>query len=299
MAGAWTRRRFLAVSAAAIAASRVTAATPVAMWRGPALGTLAEVRLVGVDDPDPVFARVEAELARIDRLFSLYRSDSALVRLNRDGWLEAPDPAILELLSLSRAMHHATEGAFDPTVQPLFALHASCAAEGRVPAVEEIEAARALVSFDQVTFDMTTVRLARPGVALTLNGIAQGYATDQLAALLRDEGLRDVMVDAGEVAGIGNGPEGKGWRVRLPGSDIRLRGQAVATSSATGTLVDPALGTGHIFDPLDRRRPSTATISVIHDSAAIADALSTAAIVMPGHQLRSFEALGAKVIRFG
>ena len=118
-----SRRRFLAITGAAAVAGRGSDAAPVARWQGPALGTLAEVRLIGIETPGPIFAAIEAELGRIDRLFSLYRADSALVQLNRDGVLARPDPAFLELLTIARSVHHATEGAFDPTVQPLFALH--------------------------------------------------------------------------------------------------------------------------------------------------------------------------------
>lgn len=291
-----TRRRFLAITAAACAAGRVSAATPVATWRGPALGTLAEVRLAGITEPQSIFAAVEAELERIDRLFSLYRKDSALMRLNAEGVLASPDPNFLELLSLSRSAYNVTEGAFDPTVQPLFALHAACAAQGRTAAPDEDASARAHVGFDRVAFDRTAVRFTRPGMAMTFNGIAQGYATDRLSKLLKDLGLTNVMVNAGEVAGIGLGPVGQGWPVRLPGTDIRLRDRAVATSSANGTLIDPARNLGHIFDPLGHAVQRRGAVSVLHDSAAMADALSTAAIVMDESRWPAFSELGAEVI---
>lgn len=291
-----SRRRFLAITGAAAVAGRGSDAAPVARWQGPALGTLAEVRLIGIETPGPIFAAIEAELGRIDRLFSLYRADSALVRLNRDGELARPDPAFLELLSIARSVHHATEGAFDPTVQPLFALHAKAAAEGRAAQAGELATVQHAVGFDRVTFDVQAVRFLRPGMAMTLNGIAQGYASDRIAALLRAQGLRDVMVNAGEVMAMGQGPTGPGWAVRLPGTEIRLRDQAVATSHRMSTRIDPGRGIGHIFDPSGRDRGRDSFVSVVHDSAAIADAISTASIVMENKLLKSFDSFGAKIL---
>lgn len=290
-----SRRRFLAITGAAVVAGRACEAAPVARWQGPALGTLAEVRLVGIETPGPIFAAIEAELGRIDRLFSLYRADSALVRLNRDGVLARPDPAFLELLTIARSVHHATEGAFDPTVQPLFALHAKAAAEGRAAQAGDLETVQHAVGFERVTFDAQAVRFLRPGMAMTLNGIAQGYASDRIAALLRAQGLRDVMVNAGEVMAMGQGPTGPGWAVRLPGTEIRLRDQAVATSHRMGTQIDPGRGIGHIFDPSGQSRGRDSFVSVVHDSAAIADAISTASIVMENKLLKSFDSFGAKI----
>ncbi|WP_245758781.1 FAD:protein FMN transferase [Tropicimonas isoalkanivorans] len=277
------------MSAAACAATQVTAATPTAIWRGQALGTRADVQLVGLDREEaaPVFRAVEAELARIDTLFSLYRTDSAIMRLNREGSLPDAPPDMLALLTLTRSVYHVTEGAFDPTVQPIFALHAEAAAAGRAVDADALLEARRRVGFDQVSFDATSVRFDRPGMAMTLNGIAQGFATDRLATLLKDSGLRDVMVNAGEIRGMGNGGDAKGWPVRLPGGRVcRLENCAVATSALFGTRLDPVRQVSHIFDPSGKDVTlRTAPVTAFHESAAIADAASTAAVVMTDRQL--------------
>ncbi|MFD0981862.1 FAD:protein FMN transferase [Tropicimonas aquimaris] len=296
MAPRFSRRRFLAVAAAACTAAQVRAEAPLATWRGPALGTLAEVRLAGLDDAEaaPILAKVEAELARIDRLFSLYREDSALVHLNRDGVLPDPEPDFLHLLSLARTVHLATEGAFDPTVQPLFALHAEHAAAGRSVDPELLSDARSRVGFERVQFDGQSVYFERPGMAMTLNGIAQGYATDRLTDLLQQAGLQDIMVNAGEIRAIGSEQGARGWPVRLPGGRLcRLENRAVATSDLLGTLVDPARGVGHIFAPSQGTRPlRQGPVTAFHESAAVADAASTAAVVLDDRQLALLGPLG-------
>ncbi|WP_212524071.1 FAD:protein FMN transferase [Actibacterium sp. MT2.3-13A] len=285
----FTRRRFLTISAAACAAPRLSAAAPITRWRGQALGARAELRLAGLDADEaaPILRAVTAELARIDALFSLMRADSALMRLNRAGHLENPPPELLSLLSLSRAAHELTGGLFDPTVQPLFALHATHAAAGTAPTPDEVAETRTSVGLRHVAFDTGRVRFERPGMGLTLNGIAQGYATDRIAALLAGAGLRDVLVDAGEIRALGDAPGQTGWPVRLAGGERHaLRAAAVATSRVTGTMVNPAHGIGHIFDPTGRAgAPRAGAISVLHESAAFADAISTAAVFLDRRRL--------------
>ncbi|MBN7786491.1 FAD:protein FMN transferase [Ponticoccus gilvus] len=294
-----TRRGFLTLAGATCAASRLSAGAPMAFWRGTALGAAAQVVLSGITGNQalPLFRAIEAELSRIEGLFSLFRADSALSRLNREGVLPAPDPEFLALLSLAREMYHATEGAFDPSVQPLFAVHARAAASGRAAWPHEIAAAQALVGFDLVEMDERSVRLRRPGMALTLNGIAQGYATDSLARLLRREGLRDVMVNAGEIRATGR-LNGQGWPVRLPsGRSLTLTDRAVATSDASGTLISGPLGVGHIFAPDGGTVLRSGPISALHDSAAVADAASTAAVVLPDDRLHLLDRLGVDFLR--
>lgn len=291
-----TRRRFLIVgAAAAVSSSAPAAGASVAVWRGNALGAHAEIRLrhLSQSEAAPVFAAVEAELARLERIFSLYRSDSALSRLNRDGRLSEPPPELVELLALSRGVHAITEGLFDPTVQPVFDVLAGAAVRGRDAEHAAVETALGLVGMDYVKVDATEVLLERMGMALTLNGIAQGHVTDRITALLRSQGLTEVLVDIGEIATVGD------WSVRIENfaDRIALHNRSLATSHLYGTRLDAAGRVGHILHP-ERGfvLAPQLQVSVIADSAALADALSTAAIHMTDRQLKDLRARGAKVI---
>lgn len=294
-----SRRRFIAMSAATIAAGRASAAgRETAYWRGQALGARVQIALCGISQAEaaPLFDGLELELLRIESLFSLYRTDSALARLNRDQILRNPDPAMLHLLSEARAVFTATEGAFDPTVQPLFDLHARAFAEGRRVGADEVQQVRRGVGFDHVSLSPQAIRFHRAGMALTLNGIAQGYATDRLATLLKSAGLRDILVNAGEIRALGDG-QGQGWTVSVPGGRaLTLKDQAIATSDVSGTLVDPVAGIGHIFDPRGDAPLPSGPVSICHDSAAIADAASTAAVLMSSPERDLLRPLGAKIV---
>jgi thiamine biosynthesis lipoprotein len=279
-----TRRRLIAISAAMAllpAAARAASGTA-RLWTGQALGARASIRL---DHPDgaAIAARVMAEIDRLEDILSLYRPESALARLNREGHLAAPPFELLDCLSLAGAVHRASGGRFDPTVQPLWALWAEAATRGGRPDEKAVGAARAIIGWDKVELDAAAITL-RPGMALTLNGIGQGYVADRVAALLEAEGLADILIDTGELRALGGKPDGGEWPVRLEtGERLALRQRALATSAPLGTTFDQAGQDGHIFDPATGR-PAPAewrAVSISAPSAAIADALATAACLMP------------------
>ncbi|CUH52026.1 FAD:protein FMN transferase [Shimia marina] len=271
------RRRFLTIAAAsaALPAGVALAATETATWSGVALGAPAQMKIVGMTDAQaaPIFAQVSAELDRLEGIFSLYR-DSELTRLNRNGVLSTPSAEMLDVLELSAALNRASGGAFDASVQPLWLAKGG---QG------DVDAAKALVGWDAVSFDAEAVRFETPGMALTLNGVAQGYVTDRVVAILRDAGLTDVLMDMGEVAALGHRADGAAWvaGVSTPAGEIvervQLSDRALATSAPMATVLAGA--DAHIFGP-DGAEGGVALASVSAPSAAVADGLSTALCLM-------------------
>ncbi|WP_371225651.1 FAD:protein FMN transferase [Roseovarius sp. 2305UL8-3] len=273
-----TRRRFLAISAAAFASPGLAAAQPVYTWEGVALGARATLRLAHPDAP-AISARVATEISRLEDIFSLYRPDSAVSRLNRAGALTAPPFELLECLSLAGAVHGASDGVFDPTIQPLWACYGNAATAGTLPDQTAIETARALTGWDRVTVGATAITL-RPGMALSLNGIAQGYIADRVADMLRAEGLNDILINTGEFRAMGAQPDGLPWPVKLTsGGTVPLASRALATSAPLGTTFDEDAQMGHILDPRSGLPCASQwrEVTISANTAALADALSTAA----------------------
>ncbi len=271
-----SRRRFIAISAAALVA-RPALARPVRRWTGTALGARASLTL-SHPEADRLVASVLAEIARLEQVFSLYRADSALSRLNRDAAIDGPPFELVECLSIAGAVHAATGGAFDPTVQPLWAAYAEAHAAGTAPAATAIAAARRLVGWAGVDVAPARIALARPGMAITLNGIAQGYIADRVARMLQAEGLAEILIDTGELRALGGMPGGGDWPVqRAAGGPIALRDRALASSAPLGTTFDAAGRVGHILDPQSGRPapPQGGMVTVTAPTAALADALST------------------------
>jgi FAD:protein FMN transferase len=289
------RRRCLRVLAAgaglALPPAPGRGAAPRRRWRGAALGAEARIDL-WLDDPARAGRLVSlclAEIDRLERVFSLQRRDSALSTLNREGRLHRPPPELVLVLEAADRVAGLTGGAFDATVQPLWRLYADHfarpGADPAGPPPRAIERAARLVGRGVVEAAPGAVRLARPGAAVTLNGIAQGFIADRLAALLREEGAVSVLLDVGEIATVGAGPGGADWRVRAgpAGPLLHLAGGAVATSSPSALAFDPQRRLPHLLDPSTARPAAAAArVTVAADSAMMADAISTALAVRPG-----------------
>jgi thiamine biosynthesis lipoprotein len=229
-----------------------------------------------------------AEARRLESIFSLHRPDSALSRLNRAGRLSDPPPELVALLDQAAAFSRATGGAFDVTVQPLWALYAdhfaAHAAGTDGPSRHEIRRALACVDYRAVEVSAALVRLIRPGMAVTLNGIAQGFITDHVTRLLRARGFDNVLVDMGEFRAVGAHADGSPWRVAIADPDrpwrsfatLPLADRAIATSGGYGTRFDAAGRHHHLFDPRTGRSAAHyRSVSVLAPDATTADALST------------------------
>ncbi|MBI2920708.1 MAG: FAD:protein FMN transferase [Planctomycetes bacterium] len=228
------------------------------------------------------------ELERVESVLSLYRPQSQLSLLNRYGVLLRPHSFILEVLGKAQETARASGGAFDVTVQPLWELYATAARNGALPGEEEVGAARLRVNWRRLRVSPEEVRLD-PGMAVTLNGIAQGYATDRALAVLRTHGVQAALVDAGELAATGRKPDGSPWTAgiqhpRRPDAWIdvaKLEDRCLATSGDYATSFNEDRSANHVFDPVTGRSPGHfSSVTIAARTGMEADALSTAVFVM-------------------
>lgn len=306
-----TRRRFLGIAATAAGLALLPAGlraasagdgVPVRTWRGAALGADACLQFAHPDpaEADRLIGVCLEEVARLERVFSLYRPESALARLNRDGALDAPPADLVRLLSETVDFGRRTDGAFDPTVQPLWQLYAGHfgrpGADPQGPPAAAVRAALGLVDYRNLRVEPGRTGFARRGMAVTLNGIAQGYVTDRVAERLKAEGMDRVLVDMGEIRALGHHPAGRPWTVGLknPADEARtvetleVADMAVATSGGYGTLFDPAGRFTHLFDPASGGcAREWLAVTVLAPDATTADALSTALSVVPEGRART------------
>jgi thiamine biosynthesis lipoprotein len=304
MAKTYSRRRAIAVFAAVAGLPLLTGAkSPESSvtWTGQALGAPATLILNHQDRAaaGQLIERVVAEVARLESIFSLYREDSALAELNRNGFVLAPPEDLVSLLQASREFWEVTGGAFDPSIQPLWTLYrhhfVQPDADPSGPSGKDIGRALANVGFDAVKTDRD--RIVMPSkMALTLNGIAQGFITDRIVEILRDAGVTSSLVDMGEDRAIGSKADGSPWRIGLaesqdsdsPDQILNIVDKAVATSSAAGFHFDNESRFGHIIDPRNGGAPTLyRRVSVVADDAATADALSTTFTLMDENDIAS------------
>jgi thiamine biosynthesis lipoprotein len=307
------RRRVLGILAAASglplpgrAATSPRAEASLVTWRGPVLGGVGSIALHHPDRAaaERLIARALAEIRRAEALFSLWRADSLLSELNRRGVLVAPPAEMPRLLAEAQRVSALTGGVFDVTVQPLWRLYrnhfATPGADPEGPPRPALEAALALVGHRHLLVARDRVALARRGMAVTLNGIAQGHVTDRVVAVLRAGGVEHTLVDLGEARALGTHPAGRPWRAALedpevperPWGRLDLIDRALASSGDAGFVFDAAGRFTHLLDPRSGCSPRLhRAVAVTAPQATLADALSTAFALMPEPAIAA--ALGA------
>ncbi|WP_343733370.1 FAD:protein FMN transferase [Duganella sp.] len=288
------RRTFITSAIGAIAGAAGCAHS----WQQPlhtgaalAFGTTISISVAHADAALAQRAIAEAlQAARaVDSLMSIYHPASQVHQLNRDGVLRKPDGRLIEVLTMATHLSDISGGAFDVTTQPLWRLYTEAAREGKLPEDAELRRARKLVDWKQLAFDGDHVRFLRPGMALTLNGLAQGYAADQALAALQAHGVRHALLDTGEFTARGQKPGRQPWvlGVRDPRhpdalvTTLNAQGCSVATSGDYECAFTPDFRHHHIFDPASGDSPTElASVTVVAPTAMEADGLSTAFMVM-------------------
>lgn len=233
-------------------------------------------------------------LDQIDELeaqLSVFRESSEISFINREAATRAVvvEASLFELLVLSRKLYDTTTGAFDITVGPLTRCWGFLRRSGRLPAVEEIEEARAVVGSDKMLLDeeTRTIRFSEKGMEINLGSIGKGYALDRVAASLRGR-VASALLNGGASSfyAVGAGELNEGWSVGLRDprnktrrlATLRLRDCALSTSGSEEQFFEhDGQRYGHIIDPRSGWPAQQMTsVSVVARSAAISDALATA-----------------------
>jgi thiamine biosynthesis lipoprotein len=247
---------------------------------------------VAHEEPESARRAIDAALAELDLIedvMSLYRPHSQLCRLNHEGVLDNPHPHLVTVLHQAADTSARTGGAFDVTVQPLWELYAKAHRAGGLPGAADIAHARQRVDWRRVETTAGRVRLHGTGTAVTLNGIAQGFAADRVTSILQDHGIEHALVDAGEIRPLGSNADETAWTVGIQHPRVadayawlaQLDGRAVATSGDYATRFSADCRHHHILDPHTGDSPTEfSSVSVAARSGIEADALTKAVFVL-------------------
>jgi thiamine biosynthesis lipoprotein len=261
-----SRRRFLAITSCAITTGSSAMA---AKWTGVALGANASITLYGDPHRAQIALRTAKDtLSRLQGMFSLYDPKSVISVLNRTGRVEMPPEFSALIKDVGHAFLHS-DGLFDPTIQPLW----STLLNGQDTQTAD---ALSLVGWQNVDTKNQTITFLKRNMAISLNGIAQGFVTDLVSNVLASHGFVDTIVNIGEYA-VG------GRSAHLGIADAQgeilaskhIRNGAIATSSPSALMLRS--DAGHILHPvLGTVNSIWDTVSVRAKTARFADAYSTA-----------------------
>jgi FAD:protein FMN transferase len=257
-------------------------------WRERTLlgfGTVLSLR-VGHADSNLAERALDAAvetIRHVETQMSLFRSDSALSRLNREGVLWRPHPDLVQVLQLAQSVSARSQGAFDVTVQPLWKAFEQAASRQALPSPEAVKTARAAVGWQHLTVSHDAIRLGRPGMCVTLNGIAQGFAADLVRTRWQAQGVAHALVNAGEWTALGQPDTERPWLLGLQDprdtqaliARLALDGRSLAVSADNECSFSADHVHHHIFDPRTGYSPAELScVAVAAPSCALADALT-------------------------
>jgi len=263
------------------------------------MGTFVEVISPDVRSAAFVFEEVK----RIEGIFSIYKSESEVSRLNQDGRINASRD-MLYLVKKSKEFWQMSNGAFDITIGPLMDIWGFTNKQFRIPDKAEIAKALERVGFDKIIIDEAkgVIEFKAPGMRLDLGAIAAGYAVDCAISRLKREGIKDCVINAGGDIYCMGAKFGNPWTVaiRNPRKNrlmeyVKLNNEAITTSGDYHNyFIKDNKRYSHIFDPRTGCPAQSGAISVtvIAPDCLTADALATAIFVLGK---KDGEALAGKI----
>jgi len=257
-------------------------------WEGYVLGTDSSIQAYGNDEAefDRVIEDAVLLIKRLEHIFSLYDPTSEIVKLNETGKLENASQEMIELITISKSIYEKTNGAFDITVQPLWQLYDDYMINKNQNEFDsKLEEVKALIGSEMIHVSGNKISFENTGMAISSNGIAQGYITDKVTSFLKDNGFIHSLINIGEYCAGGPQLNNEPWRIGLldpfdqisVADVVELSKGGLATSGGYGTVFDDTGEANHLFNPETGLSPNLyASVTVIADDATTADALSTA-----------------------
>ncbi|MEA2015738.1 MAG: FAD:protein FMN transferase [Actinomycetota bacterium] len=238
------------------------------------------------------------EIEKIEAMASVYDPESEASFLNENGYIYNPSDEFLNLINTSIDYYNITDGCFDITVQPLLDLWSG----GLWKESEEVQAQKIgeileIIGSDKIIVGDSRIEFESDGMAVTLGGIAKGYAVDKAIEKLKENGIDMGLVNAGgDIYAIGAKPGDEKWSVELESPDSEENGEnaeeepvvafsvadrAVTTSGGYHRYYDEDKEVHHIMDPRTGYSSNASrSVTIIADNCTRADILATAVFVM-------------------
>jgi len=260
----------------------------------PAMGTYVSMTLFhsSRDKAEEALGYAFEEIGRLTGLMNRFDHATAVAQLNNEGFQNDIPPEVAEVVASSLNYYQISHGTFDISVKPVIDLFQKNFAERKttLPDNTELDKALKLVGSDKIELKGRTIRFKKPGVGITLDGIAKGFIVDRASKVLAQHQVKDHLINAGgDIRTSGSNRDKKHWTVAIQDPQkkkeypdvIHMTEGAIATSGNYEVYFDREKMFHHIVDPKTGMSPhSSASVSVLADTAMNADALSTSVFVM-------------------
>jgi thiamine biosynthesis lipoprotein len=277
---------------------------------GPTMGSTWSLLAVGGDEKTRHL--IQTHLDQREAVFSHWKPNSALSQFNVSSttdWFPVP-AELAHIVELAHRISQDTNGALDVTVAPLIEAWGF----GATPKADKTPQLPDLsnIGWQHLSWrlDPPALKKDRSDVRINVASITEGFVMDELVTLLKKQGLKDFLLEVGgEVAAIGQAPGKKSWRVGIQVPDaekgeslesITLSDLCVATSGSYRHRYEKdGRQYSHIIDPRTGApvTHSLISVSVVHQSASLADGYATALMVLgPEAGRKRANELGLRVI---
>jgi len=259
-----------------------------------AMGTFVSMTLIhsSRDQAEEAMGLAFEEIERLTALMNRFDERTAVALLNKEGFLRDVPPEVAEVVSKALDYHRLTQGNFDISVKPVVDLFREKFAghKGTPPSEGELASALDRIGSNKIELKGRELRFQKPGMGITLDGIAKGYIVDKASGVLASRDIRDHLINAGgDIRTMGSRQDRKPWTVAIEDPKkksnypdiVHLTDGAIATSGNYEVYFDREKIFHHIIDPSTGRSPELSTsVTSIASSAMDADALSTSVFVM-------------------
>ncbi|MDB8792234.1 FAD:protein FMN transferase [Romboutsia sp. 1001216sp1] len=237
---------------------------------------------------DKAFGKV----SEIENLVSINKEGTELYKLNKNAGKSSVKLSDTSYKIIKKAIEYSklSDGGYDISIGPLVKLWSIGLEGAKVPTKEEIDEVIKLIDYSKVKINDKTkeVFLSDEGMMLDLGSIAKGYTADELANLLREEGVKEAIIDlGGNIYALGSKEGNKEWKIGIqnPFDDrgsvvgsIEVANKSIVTTGVYERFIEENdIKYHHILNPKTGYPYKTeiAGVSIIADYSVDADALST------------------------
>ena len=259
-----------------------------------AMGTFVSMTLIHAsrDEAEEVMGQAFEEMDRLSALMNRYDERTAVGQLNREGHLNDLPPEVAEVVSRALYYHRLSQGNFDITVKPIIDLFKEKTGENQkaLPTHKELRKALEFVDSNNIELKGKAITFKKPGMGITLDGIAKGYIVDRASERLAAHGIKNHLINAGgDIRTMGARADNKSWTVAIQDplkkrnypDIVHMNTGSIATSGNYEIYFDREKMFHHIVDPKTGISPEMSTsVSVTAPTTMDADALATGVFVM-------------------